>query len=60
MKIIRSLNNAASAFRNGWCDSRCASVTNRDDKQLREDLSEKQVDRMVEDSFPASDPPSTY
>ena len=30
------------------------------DKNLREHLSEKQIDRMVQDSFPASDPPSTY
>lgn len=30
------------------------------EKELRETLSEKQIDRMIEDSFPASDPPSTY
>lgn len=30
------------------------------EKELREHLSECQVDKMVEDSFPASDPPSTY
>lgn len=30
------------------------------DKELREHLTEKQVDKMIEDSFPASDPPSTY
>ncbi len=29
-------------------------------KELRENLSEKQIDKMVADSFPASDPPSTY
>lgn len=29
-------------------------------KELRENLSEKQIDNMVDDSFPASDPPSTY
>jgi hypothetical protein len=33
---------------------------NRRDKKLRKHLSERQIDRMVEDSFPASDPPSTY
>lgn len=32
----------------------------RKDKKLREALSEKQIDKMVSDSFPASDPPSTY
>lgn len=36
--------------------SRC----NCNDRELREHLSEKQVDKMVADSFPASDPPSTY
>lgn len=30
------------------------------DKEMRDGLSEKQIDRMVEASFPASDPPSTY
>ena len=30
------------------------------DRKLRENLSEKKIDKMVEDSFPASDPPSTY
>ncbi len=29
-------------------------------QELREHLSEKQIDKMVADSFPASDPPSTY
>lgn len=30
------------------------------DRKLRMHLSERQIDKMVEDSFPASDPPSTY
>ncbi len=30
------------------------------DRQLRDNLTEKQVDKMIADSFPASDPPSTY
>lgn len=32
----------------------------RRDREMREHLSERQIDKMVEDSFPASDPPSTY
>lgn len=32
----------------------------RDDHKLRKYLSEQQIDSMVADSFPASDPPSTY
>lgn len=31
-----------------------------EEKELREHLTQKQVDKMVADSFPASDPPSTY
>jgi len=30
------------------------------EKLLREHLTEKQIDKMVADSFPASDPPSSY
>ncbi len=33
---------------------------NGNDRELRAQLSEKKVDKMVADSFPASDPPSTY
>ncbi len=32
----------------------------RHDKRLRDNLGEGQVDAMIDDSFPASDPPSTY
>lgn len=31
-----------------------------EEKKIRENLTEKQIDKMVKDSFPASDPPSTY
>jgi hypothetical protein len=30
------------------------------EKALREHLSEPQIDKIIKDSFPASDPPSTY
>ena len=32
----------------------------RTDKKVRNELDENQVDAMGENSFPASDPPSTY
>jgi len=32
----------------------------RTDKKVRDNLDENQVDAMGENSFPASDPPSTY
>lgn len=31
-----------------------------EERKMREKLSERQIDKMVESSFPASDPPSTY
>ena len=30
------------------------------DKAIRENTTEKDLDKMLKDSFPASDPPSTY
>jgi len=58
--IIRFLG-ACRAF---WKGLVCPHVTRKQcicaDKELRANLSEKQIDNMVEDSFPASDPPSTY
>jgi hypothetical protein len=30
------------------------------ERKMRASLSEKKIDLMIEDSFPASDPPSTY
>lgn len=30
------------------------------EKEMRSHLTEKQIDKMVADSFPTSDPPSTY
>lgn len=32
----------------------------RKDRMIRNRLSEHQIDNMIMDSFPASDPPSTY
>jgi hypothetical protein len=29
-------------------------------RKMRENLTEKKIDKIVQDSFPASDPPSTY
>jgi hypothetical protein len=50
-----------AAFIEGWThvDSTQNSIHRRE-KKLREQLDEKQIDKMVEDSFPSSDPPSTY
>lgn len=32
----------------------------RKDKDLREHLTQRKIDKMLADSFPASDPPSNY
>ncbi len=32
----------------------------RESKRMRENLSEKQIDKTLKDSFPASDPPAWY
>lgn len=29
-------------------------------RQIRDNLTEKKIDKMIDDSFPASDAPSTY
>lgn len=29
-------------------------------REIRENMDEKKIDKMIKDSFPASDPPSTY
>ncbi|GEM_PF-6310652 len=56
-----SVFNLIAAF---WCGLKGKSLTHQqsllDENHLRESLSEDQIDCMIEDSFPASDPPSTY
>jgi hypothetical protein len=32
----------------------------QEDKRMRDNLDEDKVDEMVDDTFPASDPPATY
>ena len=41
-------------------DYRTACECLHQEKELREQLTEREIDHMIEDSFPASDPPSTY
>jgi len=52
--IIRSF---VHGYRNGPTTHRHVMRT---DKKVRKDLDDNQVDAMTENSFPASDPPSTY
>ncbi len=32
----------------------------REDKKVRKNITEDQIDKMIKDSFPASDPPASY
>lgn len=41
-------------------DSKTPKVIAQKDRKIREKLNEKQIDKMIKDGFPASDPPSTY
>jgi hypothetical protein len=50
----------AEAFQAGWKNQPLKRDCVRKDKRIRTYLNEKQIDKMLEDSFPASDPPSTY
>lgn len=53
-----------SAFREGFSKSRSARtprhVLNREDKSLRENLSDKKLDKLLKDTFPSSDPVAMY
>lgn len=53
------ITSLISAFRDGFTHvSRRKCI--QEDKKLRDELSERQLDHMIMDSMPASDPPSTY
>ena len=58
MNQVNTVWSILDAFMEGVCTGEYSQP--HEDKELRENLSEKQVDNMVQDSFPASDPPSTY
>lgn len=50
-----------TAFINGFFSGGTPhSTCIRGEKKLRNNMAEDQVDSMIDDSFPASDPPSTY
>lgn len=54
------MNAVVRAFIEGWNNQTLHKHCVHADKEMREQLSERQIDKMVADSFPASDPPSTY
>lgn len=52
----------AKSFIEGFCQGACVPRKEviQADKEVRESMTEKQLDKMIVDTFPASDPPSTY
>jgi hypothetical protein len=49
-----------TSFLNGFFRVTPHKTTMRREKKIRDGLDDDQVDSMIDDSFPASDPPSTY
>ena len=58
--LIRIVTTFVSAFLTGFSRTTPAATCLRADKKLRDNLDESQIDSMIDDSFPASDPPSSY
>ena len=58
--LIRIVTTFVSAFLTGFFRTTPAATCLRADKKLRDNLDESQIDSMIDDSFPASDPPSSY
>lgn len=56
--FFQKLGNSAAKFLSKIFCRKKDNV--EEEKKIRENLTEKQIDKMVKDSFPASDPPSTY
>ncbi|MGA9657836.1 MAG: hypothetical protein WBQ60_01875 [Asticcacaulis sp.] len=57
MKTIQAI---ISGFIAGFFHTTPKSTVQHQEKQMRDNLNEDQIDAMIDDSFPASDPPSNY
>lgn len=62
MHYLRRTCELATAFAEGWHEGRPDSLSelHRKDKAIREHLTEEQIDKMIRDTFPASDPVTMY
>ena len=58
--LIGIVTTFISAFLTGFFRTTPTRTCLRADKKLRDNLDEDQIDSMIDDSFPASDPPSSY
>lgn len=50
------LNNLSCKIKSAFGGKNAAKC----EKEMRENKSQKEIDKTLKDSFPASDPPSTY
>jgi len=61
---MRFVYNIYRSFMQGWRDANpnCMSrnVKNTQDKDMRDQMSDHQLDRMLKDTFPSSDPVAMY
>jgi hypothetical protein len=58
--LIEIVTTFVSAFLTGFFRTTPTRTCLRADKKMRNDMDESQIDAMVENTFPASDPPSSY
>ncbi len=58
--LIDIVTTFVSSFLTGFFRTTPTRTCLRNDKKMRDNLDEGQIDSMIDDSFPASDPPSSY
>lgn len=57
---LNILTTFVTSFLTGFFRRTPSRTCLRADKKMRDNLDEDQIDSMIDDSFPASDPPSSY
>lgn len=57
---MSTITTFISGFFTGFFRRTPHSTVMRGDRKMRDNLDEGQIDAMIDDSFPASDPPSSY
>jgi len=57
---MRQIYAFVTGFLQGFFRTTPKRTAMRNEKKIRDNLDEDQIDSMVDDTFPASDPPSTY
>ncbi len=57
---MNKVTSFISGFWNGFFHVTPKKTAMRGERRIRNNLDDDQVDSMIDESFPASDPPSTY